>query len=292
MHAKTTLAVLFLISIVVAAAIFIRALPRQPEAHAAAEAPPPMQEIMVAAVPLAAGALLRTEDVAWASVPGSASQAGGISRPAAAKRAAKPEIDEEARAEVRGAALRTELVPGAPLLRDNFVKPGDRDFLRVVLAAGTRAVSVPISTGGGLVFPGDRVDVILTQTFRGETPASRRSVSETIAENIRVLAIDTTAGAHAVRTATVEVSREEAEKISVAGELGKLSVTVRDGASGRDMARAAAAPAGKTAPKPTWAGDVSPALADMVVAAPPEPSPQRPGILVLRGVKSETVKPQ
>lgn len=290
MHAKTILAVLFLVSVVVAAAIFIRALPRDAAPRAAAGISAPAREILVAAVPLAAGSLLRAEDVAWASAPSSAPHDGEIARPPTAKREAKPEIDEEARGEVSGAALRADLPAGAPILRGALVKPRDRDFLRVVLTSGSRAVSIPISMGGGLVFPGDRVDVILTQTFRGDTPASRRSVSETIAEQIRVLALDGTTGANATRTATVEVSREEAEKISVASELGKLSVTVRDGGIGRDAARGAVQ--ASAAGKPTWAGDVSPALADIGSPAAPEPAPVRPGILVLRGVKSEMVKPQ
>ena len=54
----------------------------------------------------------------------------------------------------------------------DVLRPRDRGFLAAVLAPGTRAVSIavdPVSGVGGLIWPGDRVDVILTQ----EIPASR-----------------------------------------------------------------------------------------------------------------------
>ena len=50
-----------------------------------------------------------------------------------------------------------------------------------------------MTTGGastGILYPGDRVDVILTQTFKNDPPLARRSVGETVVENLRVLAID------------------------------------------------------------------------------------------------------
>ena len=71
---------------------------------------------------------------------------------------------------------------------------GDRDFLEVVLSPGARAIAIPVATGGastGLLYPGDRVDVILTQTFKNDPPLIRRSVSETVVESLRVLAVDT-----------------------------------------------------------------------------------------------------
>ena len=83
---------------------------------------------------------------------------------------------------------------GDPIHRHSIVKPGDREFLQFVLSPGARAIAIPVATGGastGLLYPGDRVDVILTQKF-GEigAPLTRRSVSETVVENLRVLVID------------------------------------------------------------------------------------------------------
>ena len=73
-------------------------------------------------------------------------------------------------------------------------------------------------------------DVILTQNFKGESAViTRRSVSETVVENLRVLAIDAIetkpqAGNNSGfgRTVTLEVTPDQAELINVSTELGKL----------------------------------------------------------------------
>ena len=142
--------------------------------------------------------------------------------------------------------MRHPLTAGEPIRKGVFVKPGDREFLQVVLTPGARAIAIPVSTGGastGLLSPGDRVDVILTQNFKNDTaqdlkntPLTRRSVSETVVENLRVLAIDAPdtkllranpANGNFGRTVTLEVTPDQVEQINVAAELGKLSVTLR-----------------------------------------------------------------
>src|SRR5215472_9848866 len=259
MRAKTLLTALFLVSLVVAAWVVMRALP-QIMAAAPSQEPVVRDEILVATVPLSAGTLLRAQDVTWQPID-RAPQPGEVARPALAARQAKPELDEEARAEVYGAALRGAVVPGDPIRRGpiaagdpirrgGIVRPGERDFLQVVLSPGARAIAIPVATGGastGLLFPGDRVDIILTQGFReGALPLTRRSVSETVVENLRVLAIDTpdaktaSGGATFGRTVTLEVTAEQAEKINVATELGKLSLTLRSVTAANRIASAVA----------------------------------------------------
>src|SRR5205807_9144900 len=125
---------------------------------------------------LPAGTLLREQDVVWQTVSGT--DPDQILRSAT--------IDLEAG--VYGAALRKPLDSGEPIRRNAIVKPGDREFLQVVLPPESRAIAIPVSTGGagtGLLSPGDRVDVILTQNFKDDlrTALTRRSVSETIAQN-------------------------------------------------------------------------------------------------------------
>ena len=288
MPAKTLLAILFLLSVGVAAFVVIRAMPPSANQGASTSASAPAREILVAAAPLGAGTLLRAEDVRWWAPPGDAGFIGETVRPSAAKREAKPEADEEARAELRGAAVRNDLPAGAPIVRGNLVKPGERDFLRVVLLSGNRAITIPTPAGSGPLSSGDRVDVILTQTFKGDAPASRRSVSETIAEDLRVLAIEGPKDAPA-RTITLEVSSEQAEKLNVAGELGKLTLALRGGA--RALGDASAAGGGDSSRKPVWAGDVSGAL--IGPAPPPENTGERPSVQVFHGTKNaESVKQQ
>jgi pilus assembly protein CpaB len=124
---------------------------------------------------------------------------------------------------------------------------------------------------------------------------TRRSVSETVVENLRVLAIDAPdakspgGGSNFGRTVTIEVTPEQAEKINVATELGKLSLTLRSVSGPGGVAAASSAGPGKaTGVKPTWAGDVSPALGG---AMPEKPIVvQQPPVEVVRGARREAVK--
>jgi len=293
MPAKTILTGLFLISLGVVAVLGLRALPHQVTSAA-------KQEILVATTELPSGTLLRAKDVTWQPIVGTA-EPDQVQRPLGATGAANLELDQQARAEVYGATMRTAVTAGDPIRRSAIVKPADRDFLRIVLSPRARAIAIPVATGGastGLLYPGDHVDVILTQTFKNDPPLIRRSVSETVVESLRVLAIDaldsksTGASNSFGRTVTLEVTPEQAEKVNVAAELGKLSLTLRS-ISGTDGVATASTPgrAQLTGVRPTWAGDVSPALA---VATPPNKVivAVQPPVEIIHGTKIGTVKPQ
>ena len=142
---------------------------------------------------------------------------------------------------------------------------------------GMRAMSVGVDavTGtAGLIWPGDRVDLILTEaTANPAVPADRRISAETVLANVRVIAIDqrlvegARPGAktgHAAQTVTLEVTAAEAERVAVATKLGRLSLAVR-------AAEAGTAPPQR--PVTVWAGDVAPAL--KLRPAPSAPSAVR-----------------
>lgn len=288
---KAILAVLLITSVLVVGVLVGRAIqPHQTTAVAAEttaqEPAAPKDQILVAARPLQPGILLRAQDVQWAERAGEA-QPGDVVRPSVEQRTSKPESDEAARATVYGAALRVPLAPGQPILPPAIVKPGDREFLQTVLTSGRRAITIGVAGAAGqtgLMFPGDQVDVMLTQNFKNEeAPLTRRSVSETVVENLRLLAIEKEtkqqigpqAGSISV---TLEVAPQQAEKINVAQELGKLSLTLRS-VGETDAARLG----------PTWAGDVSPALS---AAIPPAKTVQaeKPAIRVMHGANSTEIK--
>jgi pilus assembly protein CpaB len=229
---------------------------RPPATARAAEPPPrPKTIILVAARTVHAGSLLKPEDLA-----GKEFAAG---EPAASD--GTPD-SVEARRELVGAMVRRGLAAGDVVRNGDVMRPGDHGFLAAVLMPGMRAVTISVdnTTGSaGLIWPGDRVDLILTQTI-GEpsVPLGRRVAAETVLGDIRVLAIDqqivqgaapTSSDSHA-RTVTLEVTPEQAERISVAGRLGRLSLSVR---SADGIQQAAARPGGADA---TWASDVSRAL--------------------------------
>ena len=293
MPAKTILTLLFLISLGVIAIVSLHALPQRVNADTVGA----RTEILVAAATLPAGTLLRAKDLNWQ--PTNGPEPAQIFRAAGGLGNTTLEMDQQLRTEVYGAALLFGLATGESIRRDGIVKPGDRDFLQVVLSPGARAIAIPVTTGGastGLLYPGDRVDVVLTQSFKNDSLLARRSVSETVVQSLRVLAVDaidpklTGAGNGFGRTVTLEVTQEQAEKINVAVELGKLSLTLRSiitaDASGAAFPPASSRTAGV---RSTWAGDVSPALID---AARPDRAvtAERPSVEVIRGSKSAAVK--
>ena len=102
-------------------------------------------------------------------------------------------IDGEANMDkLLGTVVRFSITAGEPVTQGSLVSPGDRGFLAAALAPGMRAITVPVSakTGvGGFVFPGDRVDMLLTQSVSGDDDGALRT-TETILRNLRVLATD------------------------------------------------------------------------------------------------------
>lgn len=148
-------------------------------------------------------------------------------------------IDGEAdMSKLLGTVVRYAVTAGEPVTRGALVSPGDRGFLAAALGPGMRAVTIPVSakTGvGGFVFPGDRVDLMLTQTVKGDEGAPLKA-AETILRNIRVLATDQSTDSETVdgktvvrtfRTVTLEVTPKIAEKVSVAQTIGTLSLSLR-----------------------------------------------------------------
>ncbi len=143
-------------------------------------------------------------------------------------------------AKLQGTVVRFAIPAGQPLTQGALVKPGDRGFLAAALAPGMRAVTVPVSAQAavaGFIFPGDRVDLILTQTVAGGGDGPPLKVSETVLRNLRVLATDQRTDKQqddqgktvvaTYSTVTVEATPRIAEKIAVAQTLGTLSLSLR-----------------------------------------------------------------
>lgn len=148
--------------------------------------------------------------------------------------------------DLTGAVIRGAITVGEPLTQGRVIRPGDRGFLAAVLRPGLRAVSVPVdeTTGiAGFVFPGDRVDLLLTHEI--ELPGGLdRLATETLLHDIRVLAVDqrtddTEGKPTLAKTATLEVSSRQAEVIAVALRMGRLSLALRSLAQHPDALAAA-----------------------------------------------------
>lgn len=195
----------------------------------AAPQPPARVRIVVAARPLLAGTLLKDEDFATRDVAPDQVPDGFVAP------------GEDSRLELRGALLRRYLDAEAPLQRADVLRPRDRGFLAAVLRPGTRAISIGVDvvTGAaGLIWPGDQVDLILTQELGvADAPLARRVIGETVLGDVRVIAVDQqfargadpteSVAGRIARTVTLEVTAEQAERVAVASRFGRIALTVR-----------------------------------------------------------------
>jgi pilus assembly protein CpaB len=146
---------------------------------------------------------------------------------------------------VVGTVVRYAITAGQPVTQGALIKPGDRGFLAAALAPGMRAVSISVTAQAsvaGFVFPGDRVDLLLTQTVPGADGQPLKA-TETIIRNLRVLATDqktdkTTDAEGKTQVATfsnvtIEATPKIAEEIAVAQSVGTLSLSLRSIADDR-----------------------------------------------------------
>ena len=196
---------------------------------AAAPAVPVGPKVMVAKKALPVGTIIDAESLGWQPWPKELMQSAYYTE-------GQPDADAQ---KLLGTVVRYQVTAGQPVTRGSLVGPKDRGFLAAALGPGMRAVTVPVnaSTGvAGFVFPGDHVDMVLTQTVQGGGDGPPLKVSETIVRNLRVLATDQRIdskgddGKTEVKTfsnVTLEVTPRIAEKISVAQSLGTLSLSLR-----------------------------------------------------------------
>ncbi len=160
-----------------------------------------------------------------------------------------------------GSVVRTAISAGQPVTMGAVIQPGDRGFLAAALAPGMRAVTLPVqmqSSVSGFIFPGDHVDMMLTQTVPGGGDGPPLKVSETVLRNLRILATDQRMNPMGedgkpvivgYSNVTLEVTPRMAEKIAVAQTLGAISLSLRALADTSSDLEAALASGAVNAPK-------------------------------------------
>jgi pilus assembly protein CpaB len=226
MRARTL--ILFLVALVLAGGtgLLVRSWLAQrasvAEAAPVALPPTPQKSVLVARGAITRGQILKPADLAWQPWPEAGVARGYI-------QAGTKSIDDFA-----GWVAREPFVPGEPISEAKIVSPGSRGFLAAVLRPGMRAISVPVTATSGIsgfVFPGDQVDILVTHPLP-EGGTSLHKASETVLHDVRVIAVDQkldSKGGEAIvaHTATLEVTPKQSEIIAVAGEMGKLSLSLR-----------------------------------------------------------------
>jgi pilus assembly protein CpaB len=197
---------------------------------AVAPPPPPLAtvDILVAKNDLSRGQVIGEGDVDWQTWPAASANASFV------KRTERPEAIHE----FVGAIARESVASGEPIRDPAVVFAKGSGFLAATLPKGMRAVSMEVSAesgAGGFILPDDHVDVMLTRHDKTQTAggASDRIVSESILRNVRVLAIDQAveekAGQKVVigKTATLELTPDQAETLQLAKQQGSLSLALR-----------------------------------------------------------------
>ena len=181
----------------------------------------PMSDVLVASATLQPGQALAVDMVRWQKWPTSSVDASFITRGSVANM-------EDV---VKGTVVRVPLMSGQPITNTAIVHGDAVGLMAATLNPGMRAISIAINTdsgAGGFILPNDRVDLILTR----KQDALRINAS-VILEDVRVLAVDQTykqdkdTKTVIGKTATLEVSLEDAEKVVRAQSQGVLSLALR-----------------------------------------------------------------
>ncbi len=188
-------------------------------------------------------------------------------------------------------ALRA-IAANEPIQASKVSGPGGRSTLSGVVTTGMRAISLrsgDVAGVAGFVLPGDRVDILLTRQI-GEG-ATAQTVTQALAENVRVLGIDQSDDTEAdkpqvAKAVTVEVTPEQAQAIALAQSVGSISLALRQVADDSALVRKATTVTdlGRFGARsqPALAGGPAPA------AAAPKPAASAPGMVeihVTRGTE-------
>jgi len=211
--------------------------------------------IVVATQPLEFGTPLTTENTRMQNFPANSVPTGAFFS-----------IDELVQG---GQVAIRPIVPGEPILAD---KLSGRAVLSANLPDDMRAVSFPVNATtqvSGFVRPADVVDVMLT---RGE---GEDRVVEVIMESVPVLAVDQVASESATEpgvggNVTVMVDQFDAQKITLARQLGQLSLALRN------VENTEPGPGIAVSARDIGSGYRAPVRTAYVQAAPSAPAPRAP----------------
>jgi pilus assembly protein CpaB len=180
-------------------------------------------KVLVATTDVSMGKTLAAGDVAWRDWPKDSISGQFITGGS-----------EESEKTVIGAIARAGFYAGEPISNAKLIR-SDRGFMSAILPEGKRAVAVRIAadtSAGGFILPNDHVDVIMSRRVEQGADGGGGSefMTETILNNVRVLAIDQTIekvgkkdgseGSDTVigQTATLELTPQQAQIITVAAD--------------------------------------------------------------------------
>ncbi|HEX9701425.1 MAG TPA: Flp pilus assembly protein CpaB [Rhodospirillales bacterium] len=216
------------------------------------QAEKPKIRVLIATKPLKPGDTLKPDTMAWQAWVEEALNPQFIS---------VTKADEEGKKlkDMTGRVVRFAINVGEPILQSKTFKRDNAGFLAGTLKSGMRAVAFSVSANtasAGFILPNDRVDILLTHDKAASAVQKRQKGSaagdpgapllvlsqttETILRDVRVLAIDqalsTLPEQKAIpntRTITLELTPKQAELLTTARAMGKLSLVLRSLEAGK-----------------------------------------------------------
>ena len=184
-----------------------------------------LAEVLVASRNISLGTSLKPDMVEWVKWPQEGLSEGFIVR---------EDSPDGLKIEEDPAIARSQFFIGEPIRESKLVRSG-KGYMSAILPTGQQAIATSISTAtsaGGFILPNDRVDVIMTR--QGTEDEGGNFITESILENVRVLAIDQTIeekdGEAVVvgSTATLQLNPEQVKILTVAQQMAdRLTLALR-----------------------------------------------------------------
>jgi pilus assembly protein CpaB len=227
--------------------------------------------IVVANFPISFGAPIAADNVREISWPANAMPQGAFSHVA--------DLTKDGRRLVLSGFVRDE-----PIVASKVTGPNEHTSLSTIIETGMRAVTVPVDDVrgvAGFISPGDFVDIVVTRNESNAGP-----VSEVILQHVKVLAIDQTSGEHqdspkVAKLVTLEVSQEQALKVLLAVNVGRLSLILRQ------ASEVAVAPQSRVTASDLFTGETPPPVAKAVPLPVAQPESDLRKVTVVRSMRSE-----
>jgi pilus assembly protein CpaB len=183
---------------------------------------------------------------------------------------------------------------GEVVLASKVSGQGGRATLSTVIDNSMRAYTIrvnEVSGTAGFVLPNDRVDILLTRHPEG----AQDPITDVLLQNVKVLAVDQQSSQSqdkpvVARAVTVLVTQEQAQKLTLAADVGSLTLALRNEAD------AVATTARTIAVKDLRIGEANTPAAAPTAAPAPVVVPRAPRadpfakVEVTRGIQSQTVE--
>lgn len=181
-----------------------------------------LAQVVVASQDIVFGTALSTQNLRLASWPANSMPAGAFTS-----------IEQATK---NGRVALRPIVTGEPVLASKVSGTDGRATIAANLPPGKLAYAIPINDVngvGGFVRPGDVVDVLVTRPIPGEGATANDKMTDVVLEDVPVLGVDQVSDssdtkANVGKTATLEVDTFGAQKLALAGQLGVISLALRN----------------------------------------------------------------